>query len=128
MQDKVSVMLVEDEYLIASMVNEALDESGFDVTMARNGTEAWQKLDSSAPPPALVTDINAGEGPTGWEIAHFARDQRPDIAVIYMTGAAARDWPIHGVSHSVLIPKPFAPSQIVSALSHLLRENGTLCN
>ena len=127
MQDKVSVMLVEDEHLIAWMVHDALDQGGFEVTMLRSGAEAWHSLGQSAPPPVLVTDINAGEGPTGWEIARFARDQRPDIAVVYMTGAAAHDWPIQGVSHSVLVSKPFAPSQIVSAVSNLLRKNGPSC-
>lgn len=106
-------MLVEDEFLIAEIVHETLDQNGFNVTKLRSGAEAWRMLDCSDPPPALVTDINAGEGPNGWEIARFARDRRPDIAVVYMTGGAAHEWPIHGVSQSILVPKPFVLTQIV---------------
>lgn len=120
MSDRLSVMLVEDEYLIAEMVFRALHEGGFDVMMLSNGTEAWRLLDRSAPPPILVTDINAGEGPNGWEIARYARDRRPDLAVVYMTGASADDWPIHGVPQSILVPKPFSDIQIVTAVCKLV--------
>ena len=120
MNGKLSVMLVEDEYLIAEMVLRALHEGGFDVMMLHNGAEAWHLLDRSAPPPVLVTDINAGEGPNGWEIARYARDKRPDLAVVYMTGASAHDWPIHGVPQSILVPKPFTDIEIVTAVCKLV--------
>lgn len=124
MSDRLSVMLVEDEYLIAEMVFRALLEGGFDVMTLSNGTEAWRLLDRSAPPPILVTDINAGEGPNGWEIARYARDRRPDLAVVYMTGASADDWPIHGVPQSILVPKPFTDIEIVTAVCKLVyRDN-----
>jgi DNA-binding response OmpR family regulator len=117
-------MVVEDECLIATLVHESLERGGFNVMTLRNGAEAWRMLDQAGPPPVLVTDINAGEGPNGWEIARYARDRRPDIAVVYMTGAAAHEWPIHGVSQSIMVPKPFAPSAIILAVSKLLRESG----
>lgn len=123
MSDRLSVMLVEDEYLIAQMVHEALQEGGFDVTLHSNGAEAWRVLDSSMPPPVLVTDINAGDGPNGWEIARYARDRRPDLAVVYMTGAAADEWPIHGVAGSILVSKPFSEIQIVIAVCKLVYRN-----
>lgn len=118
--DRLSVMLVEDEYLIAQMVHGALQQGGFDVTLHGNGAEAWRVLNSSMPPPVLVTDINAGDGPNGWEIARYARNRRPDLAVVYMTGAAADEWPIHGVPGSILVPKPFSQIEIVTAVCKLV--------
>lgn len=114
-------MLVEDEHLIAELVMEALQRGGFDVTVLNNGAEAWQWLSNSeAPPPVLVTDINAGEGPSGWEIARYARDRCPDIAVVYMTGASGHEWPDRGVPRSILVPKPFTEIQIVTAVCKLV--------
>jgi hypothetical protein len=37
-----------------------------------------------------------------------------------MTGAAAEEWGAHGVPNSILLTKPFAPAQLVTAVSQLL--------
>jgi DNA-binding response OmpR family regulator len=37
-----------------------------------------------------------------------------------MTGAAADQWASHGVPNSILLTKPFAPAQLVTAISNLL--------
>ena len=42
------------------------------------------------------------------------------MPVIYMTGTHAEDWASKGVPNSVLLTKPFAPAQLVTALSNLL--------
>jgi hypothetical protein len=44
--------------------------------------------------------------------------------VIYMTGAAADQWPVQGVPNSILLAKPFAPAQLVTAISQLLNTGG----
>ena len=37
-----------------------------------------------------------------------------------MTGADGHEWASKGVPHSLLMTKPFAPAQAVTAVSHLL--------
>jgi hypothetical protein len=37
-----------------------------------------------------------------------------------MTGAGSDQWPSHGVPNSILLTKPFAPAQLVTAVSQLL--------
>jgi CheY-like chemotaxis protein len=70
---------------------------------------------------ALVTDINLSPGKlTGWQVARRARALNRVLPVVYMTGGAANDWPSEGVPNSVLIVKPFAPAQVVTAVSQLL--------
>jgi hypothetical protein len=39
-----------------------------------------------------------------------------------MTGAAADKWPSRGVPNSILLEKPFAPAQLVTAISTLLND------
>jgi hypothetical protein len=48
----------------------------------------------------------------------------PDLPVIYMTGAAAAEWPAEGVPKSILLEKPFAPAQLVTAVAQLLNNQG----
>jgi hypothetical protein len=37
-----------------------------------------------------------------------------------MTGASGDDWGANGVPNSILLAKPFAPAQLVTAVSQLL--------
>lgn len=69
---------------------------------------------------ALVTDINLLGRLDGWEVARRAREINPELPVVYMTGAAANQWASHGVPNSILLNKPFAPAQLVTAVSQLL--------
>jgi DNA-binding response OmpR family regulator len=56
----------------------------------------------------------------GWEVGRAARRIDPDFPVIYMSGVAADQWTIQGVPDSIMLQKPFAPAQLVTALSNLL--------
>ena len=42
-----------------------------------------------------------------------------------MTGAAADEWASKGVPNSILLQKPFAPAQLVTAVSNLLNTGGS---
>lgn len=69
---------------------------------------------------ALVTDIKLRGRMNGWEVAKRAREIDPAFPVVYMTGVAGGDWASHGVPNSILLEKPFAPAQLVTAVSQLL--------
>ena len=120
-----AVLVVEDDALVQGMVDEALSEGGFGPQIVSSGEEAIALLqgDESNNWRALITDINLSGSLTGWDVAKRARELLSDLPVIYMTGAAADQWPSHGVPNSVLLQKPFAPAQVVTAVSQLL--NGT---
>jgi DNA-binding NtrC family response regulator len=69
----------------------------------------------------LITDVNLGRDKlSGWDVAKRARELNPSVAVIYMTGDSGHDWAANGVPNSVLLLKPFAPAQVVTAVSQLL--------
>jgi CheY-like chemotaxis protein len=118
------VLVVEDEQLLREMVEPALADAGYSVLLAHNGSEALKYLEEreseEAPLRALVTDVQLGPGPSGWEIAKRARELHPEIPVVYVTGTAAAEWPSKGVPNSLIIQKPFAPAQVVTAVSQLL--------
>ena len=120
--DKRPVLVVEDEAPLQLLVQDALEEAGFAVTVSASGEEAVERLQRQDPAfVALVTDIQLSRPDvTGWDVAHRARELDGALPVIYMTGAAAADWPSNGVPNSILVTKPFAPAQIVTAVSQLL--------
>jgi DNA-binding response OmpR family regulator len=117
----VIVLVVEDDQLIQGMVEEALTEGGFQSSIAATGEEAVTLLQSDREKyRALVTDINLLGRLDGWEGARRAREINPEMPVVYMTGGAAEQWASRGVPNSILLNKPFAPAQLVTAVSQLL--------
>jgi hypothetical protein len=60
-------------------------------------------------------------------IAQQLSDQalRSDIAIVYTSGDSAGDWPSEGLPHSLILQKPFADAQLVTAISTLINEAGS---
>jgi DNA-binding response OmpR family regulator len=116
------ILVVEDDHNIQSIVEDALTEAGFEIVIASSGEQAVDLLDASEGKfRALVTDINLGhDKPNGWEVARHAREIDPAFPVVYMSGDSAEDWASKGVPHSIMLAKPFAPAQLVTAVSQLL--------
>ena len=114
------LFLVEDEELVLITVETALQDAGYAVRSAREGQEAMSLLEAEGEEfSALITDVNLGDV-DGWQVARRARELRPKLPVVYVTGDSAHQWASQGVPHSVLVEKPFAPAQIVTAVSNLL--------
>lgn len=114
-------MVVEDDRAIQRLVEDALAEGGFSADIMASGEEAMTLLTGSKGKyRAIVTDVNLLGRMDGWDVAKHAREIDPDFPVIYMTGAAANEWASKGVPKSVLLTKPFAPAQLITAISNLL--------
>jgi DNA-binding response OmpR family regulator len=117
-----TILVVEDDQLIQSVVEEALTEAGFEIAIASSAKQAFELLDrADGKYRALVTDINLGRGqPGGWEVGRHAREINPEFPVVYMSGDSAEEWASKGVPNSIMLAKPFAPAQLVTAVSQLL--------
>lgn len=121
MSKAVRVLVVEDEALICSFIEDALSDGGYQACSVPSGEAALSTFcDGREGCLALLTDVNLGDGISGWELARRIREITPDFPVVYMTSASAPDWKSQGVEGSVLIEKPFAPAQLASAVSQLL--------
>jgi DNA-binding response OmpR family regulator len=124
LEDIPNILVVEDEMFILHMMESALEDGGFRAILASSGEQAIQML--GAPKTvfrALVTDVNLGGPKSGWDVAKHAREIDPEIAVIYVTGHGAAEWTSHGLPKSVLITKPFAVTQLLTAVSSLLNSS-----
>ena len=126
MTSPVLLLVVEDEPAIQMLLEAVLEDAGFAVRIATFSQEAMAILDDEgAQPVGLITDIRLGTGIKGWEVARHARERHPEIAVVYVTGDSAADWAAYGVPKSLLLPKPFANAQVVTAMTTLLNEQAS---
>lgn len=121
MSHSISLLVVEDEALLRTALAEGLEVAGFDLVFASDGQIAMQQLDERAASfHAVVTDVQLGPGPSGWDIARHCRELMPQMPIVYMTGDSAAAWSAQGVPGSVLIQKPYVVAQIVTAVTLLL--------
>jgi DNA-binding response OmpR family regulator len=121
--DRPLVLVVEDEPLIGVTVQEDLDNAGYEALLTDSALQALDELESAAGSlSALVTDIRLGGENDGWQIARRARELNPALPVVYMSGDSAVEHSSRGVPHSIMVQKPFAAAQIVTAISTLLNK------
>ena len=113
------ILLVEDDALIADLLQLILEDAGHKVILARDGHVAMVMAnDISEAYEILITDIRL-PGPDGWTVARSVRAILPTIAVIYISGEATSDWSEYGVPGSVIMQKPFARAAVLGAISEL---------
>jgi len=121
LEDPLFILVIEDDAAVQGLVEEALSDAGFEPAIAASGEEAVTLLQcGQARYLALVTDIGLRGRMDGWEVARQAREVDPQFPIVYMTGAHADQWASQGVPNSVLLTKPFAPAQLVTAVSQLV--------
>lgn len=124
--DRPIVLIVDDEPLIAAMVEVTFEDAGFEIRSVMNAAEAADQIaELGARLSAIVTDIQLGAGPNGWAVAVEARTQLPLLPVVYMTGDSASDWTAFGVPKSVLVQKPFVGAQVLAAVTTLMNSDNS---
>jgi len=117
-QDRICLLLVEDDALVRTTVALMLEDDGFSVVEASNAAEAKRLMQGGLDAVVMVTDVDLGAGESGMQLADEVRSQRPDLAIIFITGRLASlvGRPLH--VWEAILPKPFEGSE----LSRLVRE------
>lgn len=114
------ILVVDDEPLVRLAMVEALKDGGYSVVEADNGQSALEEMGRADVLRGLVTDIRMEPGLDGWELAHRAREKFPSLAVVYVTSDSAAAWSASAVPISIVLQKPFAEAELVTALANQL--------
>jgi DNA-binding NarL/FixJ family response regulator len=124
-----SVVVVEDDDLLRSLLADSLDHAGFDVATAANAADA-RRIINSVDPDAVILDIDLGRGPTGFDIADILRKESKDIGIVFLTsmpdprfaGAAADTIP----KNEAYLSKALVSESklLIDALEAVLKESG----
>jgi len=114
-----TVLVVEDEEVVRSLVLEVIDELGLTPLEAKDGPAGLRILQSRQKIDLLITDIGL-PGLNGRQIADAARLVRPDLKILFMTGYAENAAMANGFLEPgmAMITKPFP----IQALMEKIRE------
>jgi PAS domain S-box-containing protein len=114
-----TVLVVEDEASVRELVVDVLSDLGYRALEAIDGPSGLQILRSAARIDLLVTDVGL-PGMNGRQVADAAREHRPGLKVLFITGYAENAAMANGflAPGMEMITKPFA----VDALAARIRE------
>jgi signal transduction histidine kinase/CheY-like chemotaxis protein len=118
----VTVLVVEDEEAVRTLIVELLESAGYKVLKAEDGISALRLFDShQGRVDVLLTDVVL-PGMRGPEIAARVTKLRPDIRVMYMSGYTDSAILNHGVTDSgaAFIEKPIRPRELLAKLRETL--------
>jgi two-component system, NtrC family, response regulator PilR len=122
---KGSLLIVDDEALIAKYMGLVLGREGFEVLTAFNAEEGWELFQRQAPQVrAVVTDWAMPGDWNGLELARRVREASPTTPVLLVTGFEP---PEALDACSGLLPKPFTADLLRAAVRQMI-EQAASCN
>ena len=114
-------LVVDDDTSYRQTISELLAEGGWKVVQASTGEDALALPDTNTKPDVLVTDINLGHGMDGWTLGRLARDQWPDIGLLFISGTNQSPQQYHDFSSGQFLLKPFFQSEFLIAVAEATR-------
>ncbi len=112
-----TVLVVEDESVLRDATREMLERNGYDVVTVGDGQSALLMSNRhQGTIDLLLTDVVMPKM-QGTELADAIRLQRPDIAVVYMSGYAKEGFRAAGGVHpAALVEKPVSEARLLDAV------------
>jgi len=115
-----TVLLVEDEDGVRAVAAEHLRELGYTVLEVSDGAAALRLLRFSARVDVLVTDVGLPGGLNGRQVADAARERRPGLPVLFITGYADGALDSQLALGMEVIGKPFALDALAARVRAML--------
>jgi len=121
-----TVMLVEDDESVRLLVVELLTELGYATLEAGDAARAIPILQSGRTIDLLVSDVGL-PGMNGRQLAEIAREQRPTLPVLFITGYAEQAAVRSGFlgPNMAMITKPFALDALAEKIRDMLGGQAT---
>lgn len=118
------ILLVDDQRDLRQTVAMMLRSAGFTVSETHSAEAALERMQCGLDPvDVLVTDV-VMPGMTGIELAERARQIRPGLPILLMTGYAPEELARRTADHYAVLHKPILPQTLIPAVNALLSQSG----
>jgi CheY-like chemotaxis protein len=118
-----TVLIVDDEPTLRMLVTELLEELGYAATQAADGASALEVLRSATRVDLLVTDIGLPGGMNGRQLVDAARQIRPGLKALFITGyakpASLGNGGLEPGMH--VLPKPFTMEALGCRIKSIIK-------
>lgn len=118
-----TVLVVEDDPSVRLLVREVLEELGYVTLEAGDATQALPILRSEQALDLMVSDVGL-PGMNGRQLAEIAREHRPDLPILFVTGYAENAAIRAGFlgTNMGMITKPFALDALAAKIDQMVRK------
>jgi len=118
-----TILLVEDEPAVLSLLTDLLEGATYKVVIARTGREAVEKLIETSFD-VVITDLGMPEM-SGWELARHCRDLYPDLPVVLCTGWGVEldEGLVAETGVRAVIAKPFSVVEVLNTVNRVLEDS-----
>ena len=124
-----TVLIVDDEPTVRTLIAEVLEELRYAAIEAADGNSGLKVLNSDVRIDLLITDVGLPGGMNGRQMADAAREKRPALKVLFITGyaenAAIGNGDLQPGMH--VLTKPFAMDKLAARIKSIIeqgRDNG----
>ena len=120
----VSVLVIDDDAGVRTLVCETLRDAGFDVITAESGPRGMDAM--AANPPALVISDVQMPGTSGYEVCRRVRQEWGDVPFMFLSGTRTESYDrVAGFEFGAddYVTKPFDPEELVARVRALLRRS-----
>jgi signal transduction histidine kinase len=118
---KITVLIVDDDALIAMSTVEMLEDLGHDVIEANSASRALEILQNGRVVDLLITDYSMPKM-NGAQLAAAARELRPGLPILLATGYA--ELPSNSGVDLPRIAKPYRQDQLAASIAKVLTHSG----
>jgi DNA-binding response OmpR family regulator len=116
------VVVVEDDPVIAYLIEHLLTRKGFVVEVAADGRRAEQMMNTLSPPAVVVLDVML-PFVGGFELVERMRDSPvwADVPILMLTSKANETYVVRAFGAGVddYMTKPFRPDELIARVQHL---------
>ena len=125
-QDKMTILLVDDEPYILEMMEIVLEKLGYNTITAKNGASALETYDRMPEKiGAVILDLTMPDV-SGWEVANALIARNPSIKIIISSGAAdqygKKTTDVEKIA--AFCPKPISITDLEGKVRAALAQNG----
>ena len=116
------VLVVEDELPIRMVIADVLSDLGYTVLQAGDGRSGLRILEAGTLVDLLITDVGLPGGMNGRQLADAARQHRPDLKVLFITGYAESAGVRNGLMEQGMqvMTKPFALEALAAKIQGII--------
>ncbi len=117
-----TVLVIDDEATVRMLIVEVLEEAGYTAIEADDGPSWLRILQSSVDLDLLITDVGLPGGMNGRQVADAARESRPDLKILFVTGFAenAAIGNGHLPPGMAVVTKPFVMTELGNKIAEML--------
>ena len=123
MQQKISVLVAEDDLQLGFIIKDRLEEAGFAVINCPDGEAAWEHFQKDIPD-ICILDVNMPYR-DGFSLARKIRQKSDVVPIIFLTAKSLEEDKLKGFEAGAddYVVKPFSMKELLSRINVFLRRN-----